>query len=411
MAIGCTTLQRIGQVSDGISAKFKISYSTVLEECLSKNDIESALTLLLLGLHSLFDPNGLSPCVITSLLGRLVMALGLSRQPSATQGLSLSQIEMQNRLFGSIYTFDRMVSTSIGIPFRINDEDISVPLPGVTLEEYATPERQYYTMTLQVNRHIIALRQLEEQILQKIHLANTHSTSSLSQADRHVIIQRLRMQIENWYSQGCLITPMERDQVPFHNTISWLNYRYQNLLLLLYTPSHFNSPISASHLQELQHCTQKYIQLSTVLFQHRHLPLNWITLYRFVALCPILLYCLVHSDTGVHNAKDQVSMCADVLEAFPERWIDAKRSALVFRHLASITSSSPSSSKPFCLLPNSREFIPNKIQVPTEPTLSEIKLEVAELVRDIMGGSSAYHHSINAAAELITEITDQSLED
>lgn len=41
--------------------------------------------------------------------------------------------------------------------------------------------------------------------------------------------------------------------------------------------------------------------------------------------------------------------------------------------------------------------------------MSEIK--VAELVRDIMGGSSAYHHSINAAAELITEITDQSLED
>lgn len=111
------------------------------------------------------------------------------------------------------------------------------------------------------------------------------------------------------------------------------------------------SPFSLGHSSVLSSNTAAQCRCSSsiVIFQHRHLPLNWITLYRFVALCPILLYCLVHSETGVHNAKDQVSMCADVLEAFPERWIDAKRSALVFRHLASITSSSPSSSKPFCL--------------------------------------------------------------
>ncbi|CAG8954515.1 hypothetical protein HYFRA_00004429 [Hymenoscyphus fraxineus] len=410
MAIGCTTLQRMGQVSDEISAKFQISSWKILEECMSKRDIDSIETLLLLGLHSLFDPKGLSPWVITGLLSRQIMSLGLSRETSPNQGISLAQSEKRNRLFWSAYTLDRMVSSSMGLPFGINDENMNVPLPGVTLDEYATSERQYYTVTLQVNRHVIALRQLEEQILQKIHLSNSYSTTSLTQADRRIITQRLRTQIENWYTQGCLVTPMERDQIPFHNTIPWLNYRYQNLLLLLYTPSHFNSPISLDHAQELRRCVQKYIQLSTILFQQRHLPLNWVTLCRFVALCPVLYYCYVDSGSangsGIPNlgSKEEVNMCADILEAFPERWTEARRAARVIRRLANAFGASSSAEMdPSCMLPHRAG---EGVGVAGG---NGIKEEVTDLVRDMLGESSIYHQSIEAAGFLARERSERGV--
>lgn len=405
----------MGQVSDEISAKFQISSWKVLEECMSKSDIDSVKTLLLLGLHSLFDPKGLSPWVITGMLSRQIMSLGLSRETSPSRGISLAQGEKRNRIFWSAYTLDRMVSSSMGLPFGINDENMSVPLPGVTLEEYATSERQYYTVTLQVNRHVIALRQLEEQILQKIHLSNSYTTSSLTQADRRIITQRLRTQIENWYTQGCLVTPMERDQIPFHNTIPWLNYRYQNLLLLLYTPSHFNSPISLDHGQELRRCVQKYIQLSTILFQQRHLPLNWVTLCRFVALCPVLFYCYVDAGTvggngnGGLGSKEEVGMCADILEAFPERWIEAKRAAGVFRRLTGAFCSEASVGATSGLLPHRGVGLGESLGMPGGGGMNEVKDEVAELVRDMLGESSIYHRSIEAAGFLVRERSERGL--
>lgn len=411
----------MGQVSDEISAKFQISCWKVLEECLTKRDIDSVETLLLLGLHSLFDPKGLSPWVITGMLSRQIMSLGLSRETSPSRGISLAQGEKRNRLFWSAYTLDRMVSSSMGLPFGINDENMSVPLPGVTLEEYATSERQYYTVTLQVNRHVIALRQLEEQILQKIHLSNSYTTSSLTQADRRIIIQRLRTQIENWYTQGCLVTPMERDQIPFHNTIPWLNYRYQNLLLLLYTPSHFNSPISLDHGQELRRCVQKYIQLSTILFQQRHLPLNWVTLCRFVALCPVLYYCYIDAGIAGGNgngglgSKEEVGMCADILEAFPERWTEAKRAAGVFRRLTGAFSSGVSSvGEPSCLLPHRMVGgdgvgMAQSASMAGVTGMNGVKDEVSELVRDMLGESSIYHRSIEAAGFLVRERSERGI--
>lgn len=375
MAIGCTTLRRAGQVSNDLAAKYKISHHAILSECLSRRDIDSIETLLLLGLQSLFDPSGLSPWVITGALARQVMTMGLSRKTSATQenSMTLHEVEMRHRLYWSIYTLDRMVSVTTGLPFGMNDSNNNVPLPGVTLEEYATTERQYFTLTLQINRHIIALRQLEEQILSTIHLSNHSTTSGLTQSDRQVIFQDLRTQIENWYTQGCLVTPMERDQIPFHNTIPWLNLRYQNLLLLLYMPSHFNSSMTLDRLYELQRATQKYIQFNSVLFQQRHLPLNWITLSRFVSLCPVILYCLLRSHHGKYIAREELTVCIEILEAFDESWVDAGRTVGIYRQL--------------------RE------QAVFEIT-DKIKQEMGQLIGDVLGASSIYATILEATDEI-----------
>tara|TARA_R110002060_G_scaffold9891_2_gene14774 strand:+ start:835 stop:2394 length:1560 start_codon:yes stop_codon:yes gene_type:complete len=325
LAIGCTTLRRIGQVSDDICAKFQVSDHAIIQDCLSRNDMESVEELLLLALYSFFDPS-LSPWIITGILTRHITKLGLTRKLSNTKDVPLVQIE-RHRLFWSIYTFDLIVSASMGLPFGLMDPNTNIPLPGITLDEYASPDRAYFTITLQINRHIIALRQLESEILERIHFT---TPISLVDSARRSIIADLRHKIEDWYTQGCLVSPLERDQIPFHNTIPWLNCRYQNLLLLLYMPSSLNPGIPSEHLHVLRNAATRYIQLSAVIFQQRHLPLNWVTLCLFVVLCPILFYCTVTGNNVGLDIKEAALSCAEAPESFSETWVNSRRAAKVF---------------------------------------------------------------------------------
>lgn len=377
MALGCYTLRRAGQVSDAISSKFQISQQgmlQIMQKSLTKpKDIESVQTLLLLGLYCLFDPTGLSPYMITALLASQALSLGLSRKALPEQGLSLVEIEMRHRLFWSIYTLDRMVAVSCGLPFNLHDENVNVPLPGLTMEEFSSSEKGHFALVLQVHRQVVSLRQLEEKIMQKAYLCNTGTIGLMSRAQRHATMEELRSQVDEWYRTGCLLTPMEQsDQIPFHNTIPWLNHRYQNLMLLLYSPSNLNHQISADHFGELERSLQKYIQLSAVLIQKRHLPLNWVTLCRFVAICPLLLYCLMRRqyENAISVLQDQSATCAEVLDAFPERWHIAKRAALVYRNMT--------------LLP-----------------LLELNKEIACLVKDMLGDCSMYKRAVEASAQLL----------
>ncbi|KAI9739552.1 MAG: hypothetical protein M1834_006268 [Cirrosporium novae-zelandiae] len=416
MAIGCTTLQRAGRLPDGIFAKFRISYADIVQECLHKNNIESMETLVLLGLYSLFDPSGLSPWTITGILSRQVIALGLSRKSLQSNRSSPHELELQNRLFWSIYVFDRMISVSLGLPVGMNDEKANIPLPSITMEEYTSPERTTLAVTLQVNRHIISLRQIEENILKKVHLPNQNMISSLSQADKFSIIQDLRSQVEDWYSHGCLLVPLEidRDRIPFHNTVPWLNVRYHNLLILLYSPSHFHSDISLAQLMDLQRSAQSYVQSSAVLLQKHQLPLNWITLYRLIPICAVLLYCFVRLK-GVRrpfDSKEEVEICADILDAFPERWQIAKRSAQVFRLLAVATSpenvvaSIDSIINHGNLVSDSTAGVGDSGRV----SLSSVETEVMSLIREVLGEASIYN-SIDGTADILGEGTDLQLFD
>ncbi|KAL3418124.1 fungal specific transcription factor domain-containing protein [Phlyctema vagabunda] len=379
MALGCYTMTRAGQIPDVVSAKFQISHQGMLQvmqkSLATPKDIESVQTLLLLGLYCLFDPTGLSPYMITALLSSQVLSLGLSRKALPDQGLSLNDIEMRHRLFWSVYTLDRMVSVSSGLPFNLHDENVTVPLPGLTMEEFGGPEKVHDALVLQVHRQVVSLRQLEEKIMQRVHLSNATVMGFMSQSERCVIIQELRSSVDEWYRTGCLLTPMEEnDQIPFHNTIPWLNHRYQNLMILLYSPSNLNKVIVVDHFSELERSLQKYVQLTAVLIQKKHLPLNWVTLCRFVALCPLILYCLMRRqyEHAPSPLKDECNACAEVLDTFPERWHFAMRCAQVFRNMT--------------VLP-----------------LVEVNKEVATLVTNMLGDCSIYKRAVEASAQLIQQ--------
>ncbi|KAK1585740.1 fungal-specific transcription factor domain-containing protein [Colletotrichum navitas] len=343
MAIGCTTLQRAGQIPNDTASKFDVAYADIIQECLAREDLESIHILVLVALYSLFDPKGISTWSIAGIVSRQAMLLGLSRRSSEDKRLSAMDIELRHRLFWSIYVLDRMMAISLGLPVALMDENVDVPLPGLTIEEFASPDRQHFASILQTNRHVIQLRQLEDRILKQIHTRKQSDVAALSQADRRAIVQNIRSDIENWYSNGCLVSPLEPDNVPIHNSVTWLSARYYHLLLLLHYPCHFNSCGSIVSAVELLRFAQKHLQSTSVLLQQRQLPLNRVTLCRLFPVGLVLIHSFIAcaAECTSFSARDEVAVIVSILEAFPEGWTQARQAAHVFRQFMSLISGVP----------------------------------------------------------------------
>lgn len=378
MAIGYTTLQRAGEAENMEERPFEPCLKTVLCECVSKVNEDSAGTLLLLGLYLLFKPNDLDPRAIIGVLTRHALATGLVSETPIIRKLSPRALELRRRLSWSIYVFDRMIGISYGLPFGIPNDSMQVPLPSIMIHEYGSPEGHQYTIALQVSRHVIALRQLETLIVNSIYQKGTS-----------VHTQELRRQIEDWYTQGCLLSSSalwEQDQVPFHTTITWLNVRYHNLLLLLYTPARAD-PTAEDSLAQLQAAAQQYIQLSLILHEHRHLPLNWVTLCRLLSLAAIFLYCIAQWSPTFQEIPE-IPLLASLLELFDPSWIPAHEAARIMRRLSDmITSQKPP------LIPLSKSSASSVITSPgleVELGLQAIQDELAILLSDTLGEASFY---------------------
>lgn len=341
MAIGYTTLQRAGQISEDTVPKFDVAYSDIILECLCRDSIESLQILVLLALYSLFDPVEASSWSIIGVVSRQAMFFGLTRKASDDVSLSAKEIELRHRLFWSIFVLDRMMAASVGLPVALTDENMDVPLPGLTVEEFASPERASYAAMLQTSRHVIRLRQLEDRILRQIHFRKHAEVSAMTHADRQAVIRDIQSSIENWYSNGCLISPPEPDSLPIHSSITWFSARYYHLLLLLHYPCHLDLFGPAVPRPELLRFAQKHLQSTSVLFQQRQLPLNRITLCRLFPVALVLMHGFVWcaAKCAPFPARDEVAVLISILDAFPAGWTRAHRGAAIIRQFMGVISS------------------------------------------------------------------------
>ncbi|KAK2023299.1 fungal-specific transcription factor domain-containing protein [Colletotrichum zoysiae] len=394
MAIGCTTLQRAGQIPNDTASKFDVAYADIIQECLAREDLESIQILVLVALYSLFDPKGISTWSIAGIVSRQAMLLGLSRRSSEDKNLSAMDIELRHRLFWSIYVLDRMMAISLGLPVALIDENVDVPLPGLTIEEFASPDRQHFASILQTNRHVIQLRQLEDRILKQIHTRKQCEVAALSQADRRAIVQSIRSEIEDWYSNGCLVSPLEPDNVPIHNSVTWLSARYYHLLLLLHYPCHFNSCGSVVSAVELLRFAQKHLQSTSVLLQQRQLPLNRVTLCRLFPVGLVLIHSFIAcaAECTSFSARDEVAVIVSILEAFPEGWTQARQAAHVFRQFMSLVSGVPNNGYTTLHFP-SNAYGNGQMTSSRESYLAMVKPIITGLValmQEVLGRSTCY---------------------
>ncbi|OAA53393.1 Fungal specific transcription factor [Cordyceps fumosorosea ARSEF 2679] len=332
MALGCTTLQRSGQMPrDATGFKYDVPSAEILQECLLKDDVESIQILVLLALHCMYDPAAASTWSVAGIASRKAMSYGLTRRASNDSCLSSTDKELRYRLFWSVWVLDRVMAYSTGLAPALCDESTDVPLPGLAVEEFASPERQRFASVLQIHRHIIRLRQLEDRILAQV-LSRKQPDTIIASQGRLAIVREVRTDIENWYSEGCLLSPVEPDNIPIHASVAWLGARYYHLLLMLHYPCPFNGFGAIISAIDLLRFIQKHLQSTLVLLQQRQLPLNLVTLTRTLPVGLALLHCLM-SGVSEMASTDEVDTLINVFEAFPDNWAQARRAAHVFRQV------------------------------------------------------------------------------
>lgn len=330
MAIGCTTLERAGRLPKHSMTRFNVSYAVIVQTCLANESFDSLQTLMLLALYSLFDPNAPATCSLLAVIARQAHFLGLSRRNNTLEKASPVAAELRHRLYWSVYTLDRIVAVSVGRPCFLDTRHANIPLPSLTVDEFASCDRTTFALSLQVNRHVVQLRQIEYDILSTIHLPPSSNTHSLPPLDRKALSSRLRLQVENWYSAGCLICPPDPDNVPIHDSLCWMNARYYHLLILIYYPCASNT---SSDYTELLCFTQKFLQCNSVLLQQAQLPLNRVTLCRMLPICVILIECYTRAgELSSFPAWKEITLCIEILSAFDGQWRQAHRAADIMRH-------------------------------------------------------------------------------
>ncbi len=389
MAIGKTTLQRAGRVPPNDDTVFEVKYTEIISSCRAQEGIDSVQILLLLALYCITDPHGVPVSPLIELTARQAIRLGLAQRVPPNTHITGVEIERNHRLFWSIFVMDRMVAVTLGMPPALEVSNVNVPLPGLTVDEFASPERMEYTSTLQVARHIIHLRQIEDKIFTRVHLRG--GTLPSTNTERMALITDLRTEIENWYSNGCLLKSSEPGDMTIHITIAWVAARYYNLLLLLYYPSQSNLIATALSRGELLSITQKHMRANAARFEHRQLPLTNITLYRLFPVCLIFLYCFVHhrSEDGPFSAGEEIAVCADILSAYPDAWSQAHRAAAVMGQFVSLVSSSPGNRPASSYPANQARTLGQADRV----WCHAIKSTLVELMQETFGSSSALQFS------------------
>lgn len=337
MAIGCTSLVRAGQIPSDTARQFDVVYPDIIQECLCSESTESVQILVLLGLYSLFDPAATSAYFIVGIAARQAMVIGLTRPDE--QPRTVVETELRHRLYWSIFVLDRMMASSQGLPAALTDEHANIPLPGLTVEEFASSDRATYARNLQTSRHIIQLRQLEYRILEAVHLQRDTETSRLAPSDRGAILKSLRAEIEDWYSSGCLMSPMEADNLPIHSSITWLSAQYYHLLIFLYFPNHFNSsaaPPAVTRKEQLEFAS-KQLQANSALLQQRQLPLNRVSLGRLLPIGLVLMSGFMASQgQPSFVAHDDFTILITLLEAFPRGWTTAQEAAQIMQQFVDV---------------------------------------------------------------------------
>lgn len=312
LAIGGTHLERSGIIGreKRISEYFVSMALASVHNNISKNDIVSMKNLMLLALYSFFNPAEFIVWEIAGKLARMAIHLGLNQAVSKQESerLTARQIEMRTRLLWSVYTIDRLTSVTLGRPVALHDDDINVPLPQILDDEELDDITTY--------RLVIHLRQIEGQILRRVHSVNVHkqfqNKNQPEEELREQVLQELRNEIEEWHSKANELehtTTRPKQSLAFRALIPWFTARYNHLLILLYRPSYLNPQPLQDKLDTLGKACLQTLSSTYKLFKSKSLPLNWTTLYRFLMVCTTILYCLCKWAIDLMESKTEICYC------------------------------------------------------------------------------------------------------
>ncbi|KAF3812185.1 Pyrimidine pathway regulatory protein 1 [Colletotrichum gloeosporioides] len=257
LAIAASERARTDERHRQLQDDFFQSATASLGGALATDDFDSVQCLLLLCIYGNNEPQSVNLWYAIGLALRLAVGMNLHRVETIASKEAL-EAEMCKRLFWCVYTMDRGISMSLGLPLGIQDADITMPLPLSLSDDVLANPSQETPLSfgpdvndLSTFLHIIELRRINADIYKSLHSAGDTNLAGSN-------IDVIRVQHHTRLNQWLVSAPRYLVPTSMHQTPEWFQIAYHQAIMNLYRPSHA-SPVST--IEALRHCADSSISL------------------------------------------------------------------------------------------------------------------------------------------------------
>ncbi len=284
LAIGSTSMASVTITSEDEATGLYIKALNYFDEVLSRGNLIALEALLLSVSFSFFNRLGSDTWYLVGLASRMAIGMGLHTERSVER-LPPEQQESRRRMFWSLYMMDRVVSTTLGRPLAIRDQDLDVhPFTTIDtdrLDLFGLGSGSY----LEVTRHILTLRTIAGQILERFYSIRS---GVITDEQRHEILESFHEELIIW--RRTMPFPLVHSSLIPHLTTSWFDLNYYNLVIMLYRPSPLWPDPPTENLKIMTDASAMALQQFISMSQQRTLAFNWLNLLSVFTATLVLIF-------------------------------------------------------------------------------------------------------------------------
>ncbi|KAI0888128.1 fungal-specific transcription factor domain-containing protein [Annulohypoxylon maeteangense] len=303
----------------------------------SSNDLDTLTVVLLLAQYIALNPSKGSLWQLTGIAIRLCIDLGLHWETEAMLALPQAALNERRRLFWAAYRFDRLLAVTLGRPFGIVDQSISVGFPEPSSAENSSPTEVH---SQRMANHIIDIYKLESEIKHVLYHQLQGPTLAYPRADYALWFRDIQPRLRAWKDEIPDISKADPESIYSHQV--WWDAMWLNAVLLLHRPNPLVPHPTAESLQTCFDAACQLIKAIKTLQRDGRICVIWQTVHGLFLAGLIMIYCIWESadvrDKGrildiVTTAQD----CASTLTALAERFPDACGCRDAFESLSAAT--------------------------------------------------------------------------
>ncbi|PYH96581.1 hypothetical protein BO71DRAFT_481858 [Aspergillus ellipticus CBS 707.79] len=334
--ITIATALLIGSADGSQAAEFYHVSNETMAAALQNEDLAAVRALLSVAVYTMFATSGPSVWHVLGTALRLATSLGLHK---ARPVANVVEEEMAKRAFWSLYNLDRLISSTLGRPLGIADEDISVSLPREFNDDWTeAPGASAMTIPLQVVR----LRRIFSRIYR--YLFNNQPPPPPTEVS--ITLSHFRQELDDWRRAA----PVYPSALLY--STSYYDYLYATTLLLMYRPSPRNPTPDGTSIVSCGDASIQVIRSYWDSYSVGKLKWIWLTLSQIYFAGITILWCLNQNFHAVREGlvaawkpEDQkmrraIQAVVVLLEEFGKRRPGVERLAETFRNQSTMIFSS-----------------------------------------------------------------------
>ncbi|WAO90249.1 Zn(2)-C6 fungal-type domain-containing protein [Fusarium falciforme] len=345
LAIGATILSRRTRVALSPEGYYA-SAMNLVAGAINMPSVSCVQCTLLLQMYALNNPtSGLSLWTLHHHGLAMVIELGLHRNVPESNFTPFER-EIRRRIFWSTYTIDRLLSTLMGRPMGVVDEQCDLNYPADVDDsqlktEHPKPRQGDEPLTNMSSAiHLFKLARLNSEIKCVLYCADreyppyTQPVITDTESWRVDFLNRLRQ----WRQD----IPRHGEASPRHYLNLWCEIKYHEVLMLILRPNpRFHNPDKAT-IRECFSSAMACSELYHRLYMTNMLHYGWMSVHSLFLSVMVMFYC-VCTPRGIADEADfdalmrALKVSSDILSAMGEYWPEAKKSRDVLDRVSTAT--------------------------------------------------------------------------